>query len=174
MEYWKALCMAEGEVRRYNKGDYFVRAGEVAPYMGYIEAGTLKYVATDEQGEEHVLGFEFTGEFVCDFPFSFRGTAARMSVVAASDCEILCVPTRLIQSRLNEDPEMREAMMASTEAVFDTVYSRYMALYTRSPQERYRELISLHPDLFMLFSLRDIASFLHITPTHLSRLRKNV
>lgn len=174
IEYWKELCLTQGERRHYTKGDYFFREGEVAPYMGYVETGTLKYVAMGANGEEHVLGFEFAGEFVCDFPFSFRGKAARLSVVAASDCDIVCVPTRLIQTRLEDDMELRDAVMVSTEAIFDTVYNRYMALYTRTPQERYNELISQHPDLFMLFSLRDIASFLNITPTHLSRLRKNI
>ena len=46
-------------------------------------------------------------------------------------------------------------------------------LYVKTPQERYDDLINRHPDLFDLFSLKDIASFLNITPTHLSRLRKN-
>ena len=64
--------------------------------------------------------------------------------------------------------------MISTEAVFSTVYDRYAALYSQTSQERYNDLISRHPDLFNLFSLKDIASFLKITPTHLSRLRKNV
>lgn len=43
---------------------------------------------------------------------------------------------------------------------------------SKAPQQRYDELVSRHPDLFTLFSLKDIASYLNITPTHLSRLRK--
>ena len=46
-------------------------------------------------------------------------------------------------------------------------------LYVKTPQQRYDELVNRYPDLFDLFSLKDIASFLKITPTHLSRLRKN-
>lgn len=69
---------------------------------------------------------------------------------------------------------MREIVAASTEAVFDMVYDRYKALYNRTPLERYNDLVSRHPDIFSLFPLRDIASFLKITPTHLSRLRKNM
>ena len=44
--------------------------------------------------------------------------------------------------------------------------------YSKSPQLRYNELICRDPNLFELFSLKDIASLLNITPTHLSRLRK--
>lgn len=44
----------------------------------------------------------------------------------------------------------------------------------RGELRRYNHLISTHPDLFNLFSLKDIASFLNITPTHLSRLRRKI
>lgn len=55
---------------------------------------------------------------------------------------------------------------------FYTLYDRHVDLYSKSPQQRYDELLSRDPNLFQLFSLRDIASLLNITPTHLSRLRK--
>ncbi len=74
---------------------------------------------------------------------------------------------------VEEDASIRDIVYRSTEAVFSTVYDRYVALYCATPQQRYEELVERHPDLFALFSLKDIASFLNITPTHLSRLRKN-
>ncbi len=61
----------------------------------------------------------------------------------------------------------------ATNALFDTVYDRYINLHVKSAQERYAELIEKYEDIFSHFSLKDIASFLNITPTHLSRLRKN-
>ena len=73
---------------------------------------------------------------------------------------------------MREDAKLNEIVMHTTEAIFSTVYDRYMALYCKTPQKRYDEIVSRHPDLFDLFSLKDIASFLNITPTHLSRLRK--
>ena len=172
--YWIDLCNREGEMRHYERGDYFFREGEVARYLGYIKSGTLKYVTFGDDGTEHVMGLEFTGGFVTDFPFSLRGLKARTSVVAATPCDILCIPTAEISDRIALDPKMNEIMAASTEAVFGMVYDRYKALYSCTPQQRYNDLISRHPDIFSLFPLRDIASFLKITPTHLSRLRKNI
>ncbi|MDE5941017.1 MAG: Crp/Fnr family transcriptional regulator [Muribaculaceae bacterium] len=173
VEYWKELCLKEGKLIHFDRGEYFFREGEVARYFGFIKSGTLKYVAYGDDGTEHVLGLEFTNGFVADFPFSFRGIKARTSVVAASPCEILCVPTSAMQEKMACDTNLMALVLDSTEAVFGTVYDRYKDLYTKSPQERYSDLISKHPDLFSLFPLRDIASFLKITPTHLSRLRRN-
>ena len=60
----------------------------------------------------------------------------------------------------------------STLALFDNTYDRYIDLRIKSAKERYMDLIYRHKDLLTMFSLKDIASFLNITPTHLSRIRK--
>ena len=70
------------------------------------------------------------------------------------------------------DEELHRKVGEATIALFDNTYDRYIDLRLKTAKERYDELIYAHKDLFMLFSLKDIASFLNITPTHLSRLRK--
>lgn len=171
-DFWRNLCVGEGELRHYARGEEFAKIGEVAPFVGYVKSGTLKYVVYSGDGSEHVVGLEFADEFVADFPFSLVGKRARVSIVAASPCEIYCASTKLIGLRLESDEELRRRVAEGTAAVFDTVYDRYVDLYTKTLQERYEDLISRHPDLFALFPLKDIASFLKVTPTHLSRLRK--
>lgn len=174
VEFWRELCLREGTLKHYEKGEAFFTAGNVARYFGYIKSGTLKYVAYSDEGSEHVLGLEFAGEFVTDFPFSLYGQKARTSVIAETSCDIYCVSTSMIGQRIRTDSLLKNMVMIGTEAIFSTVYDRYMDLYVKSAQQRYNDLISKHPDIFTLFPLKDIASFLNITQTHLSRLRKKV
>lgn len=171
--FWRELIVEGGKLLHYERGEEFIRKGEVAQYIGYIQSGTLKYVAYAEDGTEHVIGLEFADEFVSDFPFSLSGIRARVSVVATSPCDIYCLPVKALVDKMAEDARVKDIVMRATEAVFSTVYDRYVALYCLTPQQRYEELLTRHPNLFALFSLKDIASFLNITPTHLSRLRKN-
>ena len=168
------LCLRDGVLRHYDRGEPFFTAGNIARYIGYIQSGTLKYVAYGEDGSEHVVGLEFAGEFVTDFPSSLRGQKARTSVIAETPCEIYCISTAELGKRLKTDTEFRDIVMLGTEAVFSTVYDRYVDLYCKTAQQRYNDLISKHPYLFLLFPLKDIASFLNITQTHLSRLRKEI
>lgn len=74
---------------------------------------------------------------------------------------------------MKSDAELYRIIAETNLALFDTTYTRYIDMYTKSAQERYAELVEKHEDIFSIFSLKDIASFLNITPTHLSRLRKN-
>lgn len=117
-DYLRELCLREGELRRYDRGEAFFSAGTVARYFGYIKSGTLKYVAYGEDGTEHVLGLEFAEEFVTDFPFSLRGQKARTSVIAETPCEIYCISTSELGNRLKADSEFRDIVMIGTEAVF--------------------------------------------------------
>ncbi|WP_300301826.1 Crp/Fnr family transcriptional regulator [uncultured Muribaculum sp.] len=171
---WRDLCVNEGELCRYTKGKEFVSIGRVARYIGYVKSGTLKYIAYDDSGAEHIVGLEFAGEFVADFPFSLRGEPSRVAIVADSVCEIYQYSVRELTERLKSDAGLSELVTKSTELLFSQTYDRYIALYCQSPEKRYYNLIANHPDLFELFSLKDIASFLNVTPTYLSRIRKKL
>lgn len=172
-DFWKKFCIEKGEFRLYSKGEEFVSFGTAGRYIGFVKTGTMKYVTFSADGTEHVIGLECAGEFVADFPFSLYGHKSRVSIIAESDCEIYCIPVALVKKLMDSDDKFRERVMHSSEAIFATLYDRYVELYTKSPQQRYNDLICRYPDLFALFSLKDIASFLNVTPTHLSRLRKN-
>lgn len=170
-EAWHLICVSKGKLRQFAKGEEFVSIGKVGRYIGFIQSGTLKYVARSVDGTEHVMGLVFGEGFVADWPFCLYGKEAKLSIVAVTNCEIYCVSSEEVKKRMDSDPEFRDVVMHSTEEVYTTVYDRYVDLYVKTPQERYDDLINRHPDLFELFSLKDIASFLKITPTHLSRLR---
>lgn len=173
VDVWRELCVSKGTLRHFAKGEEFVSIGNVSRYIGFIQSGTLKYVARSADGTEHVMGLVFGEGFVADWPFCLYGQKAKLSIIAVSDCEIYCVPTKDVNEKIEADSNFKDIVMHATEAVYTTVYDRYVDLYVKTPQQRYDDLINRHPDLFDLFSLKDIASFLKITPTHLSRLRKN-
>ena len=73
---------------------------------------------------------------------------------------------------MRSDEKISQIIETSTRELFYTLYDRFVDIYSKSPQQRYDELLHLDPNLFQLFSLKDIASLLNITPTHLSRFRK--
>lgn len=117
-------------------------------------------------------GLEFAGHFVCDFPGSLYREKLRCSIIATVPCEIYCAPASTVAEMMQSDSRVKGVVDDTTRQLFNTVYDRLIDLYSKTPQQRYDELISRDPDLFELFSLKDIASLLNITPTHLSRLRK--
>ena len=90
-EAWRELCVKEGTLRRFAKGEEFVSVGMVGRYIGYIVSGALKYAAYSADGTEHVMGLVFGDGFVADWPFCLYGQKAKLAIVAVSDCEIYCI-----------------------------------------------------------------------------------
>lgn len=135
-DFWRDLCIKEGVLRHYEKGELFAELEQVARYIGYVKSGTLKYVAYAADGSERVVGLEFAGEFVADFPFSLYGKKSRVSIVAVTPCEIYCIQTRDIGQRMKSDEQLFRIVAESNVALFDTTYNRYINLHTKSAQER--------------------------------------
>ena len=171
-DFWRDLCLSRGELRHYDKDEEFLSAGTIGRYIGYIKSGALKYVCFSSDGTPHVAGLVFSGQFVCDFLGSLYREKSRCSIIATVPCEIYCVPASVVADMMQSDSKVKEVVENATRELFNTAYDRLIDLYSKSPLQRYNELICRDPNLFESFSLKDIASLLNITPTHLSRLRK--
>lgn len=172
-EFWSRLCREAGQLRKYKKGEEFITINTVAKYIGLIESGSVRYVAYTEDGDERTVGLETVGGFAASWPFCLRGLPSIVSILANSDLEIFCLSAAKINELAKADLNMERQIAQASEQVFYTAYERLINLYTESPKERYRALLKKCPRIFEIFDLKDIASFLNITPTHLSRLRKS-
>lgn len=171
-EFWAGLCREEGELRRYRKGEEFITIGKVAKYIGLIKSGSVKYVAYNSQMDEKIVGLETIGGFAASWPFCLRRVASLVSIVANSDLEIYCLSAYKINEMASKDLSFERRIAHATEHVFYTAYERLISFYTQSPKERYDFLLEKCPRVFEIFDLKDIASYLNITPQHLSRLRR--
>ena len=171
-EFWSRLFREEGELKTYKKGEDFITINTVAKYIGLIKLGSVKYVAYTADGNERIVGLETVGGFAASWPFCLHGLPSVVSIIVNSDLEIYCLSVSKIKEWAKDNQEVERQFVHSTEQVFFTAYDRLISLYTKSAKERYEELMKKCPRLFEIFDLKDIASFLNITPVHLSRLRK--
>ena len=174
LEFWRDLCREEGSLKKVVKGESFLSAGEVCKYLGYIESGSFKYLALTNEGDEKVVGLETVGGFVCNWPYCLEKLPSKLTIVANANAEISCLPVTKIIKRMEVDSNFEKLVNLATKEMFYTIYERMIDLYTKTPKERYDDLLKRCPMIFEIFDLKDIASFLDITPIYLSRIRKKL
>ena len=169
----REYCMANGNTVHYARGDCFADAGRVGKYVGFVKSGYFKYCVITSKGDYAVTGFSFEDECIVDFTQSFLfGKPSKISIVAGCDSVVLQVPLNSIREYLiQHKPELISKISA---VVLEEAYSRYLDLHKRTPAERYLEISNKYPDLLDKVPLRDIASYLLVTPVHLSRIRKKL
>ena len=166
------FCRDNGELCHYAKGEAIVQQGSVGKYFGVIESGYFKYTTITTDGDEVVVGFAFEGECVCDFNNSFRGLHSEVTIVAGCETDVWQVSFRaiidIIENRLNG---LHDSI---TDVLFREIYHRYLEIYRKSPTERYLQLLTHHPDIFEIVTMKEVASYLLVTPVYLSRIRKKL
>lgn len=168
----KDFCRENGRLIHYSKEDVFVRQGCVAKYLGVVESGYFKYTTLTSSGNEAVVGFAFEGEIVADYYNSFNRLPSEVTIKAGADSSVFQIRTQ--EARNIFYASFNGNLSAVNGALFSEIYSRQLELYRKTPTERYLDLIVQYPDILDIVSLRDIASYLLVTPVYLSRIRKNL
>ena len=148
------------------------RAGTV---VAFVERGYFKYmVHNDEEGKDYCTGFAFEGEFVADFPYCLDGDVSEVSIEADMPCKVCIISGRELQELFDSDPKMMLHNVRILKNLFKMVYGRDLDHYRYTARSRYRRLLERCPQVVQMLSLKDIASFLNITPSYLSTLRKEM
>ena len=165
-------CRKHGRLCQYAKGEAFVQEGSVGKYFGSVETGYFKYITITTEGNEAVVGFAFEDECVCDFNNSYRRIPSEVSIVAGCDTTVWQVNFQEISKYI--DTIMVDLHDNISDALFIDIYQRHLELYRKSPTERYLDLIRKYPEILNIVTMREIASFLLVTPIYLSRIRKKL
>lgn len=173
-EFWSRLIRENGTLHRFKKDEEFITIGTVGKYIGLIKSGSVKYIAYTSRLDEKIVGLETVGGFAASWPFCLHGIPSLVSIIANIDSEIYCLPVSTLKELIKTIPELESQIAQSTEQVFYTGYERLINFYIKTPKERYDDLLKKCPRIFEVFDLKDIASFLNITPIYLSRIRKQL
>lgn len=162
------FCREKGMLCHYKKGECFVQQGTIAHYAALVVSGYFKVTTLNDSGDEAVINFAFPGQFITDFHSSLCGETSQFSIIAGADCEIMRVPLKTFKEFLSP------SLLDEYKALFNMVFMRLLNLYRKSPRQRYVELCEQYPQIVETVTLKDLSSFLLITPNHLSRIRRDL
>ena len=170
----KDYCVNHGRSTQYAKGDYFVKEGEESRYIAYIECGYFNYkVHNSSEGKDYITGFAFEGEFVGDYPNCLSGKTSEVTIVAGTSCKVYQLAGEEFCNLLDSDG-IRDLKLAISDHLFSQVYTQYLDTYRMTTRERYKRLLLRCPEIVQSINLKDIASYLKVTPTTISNIRREI
>jgi len=79
-----------------------------------------------------------------------------------------------VEKYFHNTPEFREFGRLLVLNHYDLLNERMLEMIKDSAENRYLKLLSKHPDVFQNVSSKIIASYLGITATSLSRIRREI
>ena len=175
MTYLKEYCINHGKLARYSKGDYFLKVGETSRYVGYVEKGYFKYIVRNKaEQKDYVSGFAFVNEFVGDYPHCLFHRQSDVTIIAEIPSEVYLIDGEALNQLYETDLKLKDLALSIYEHLFSQVYFQYLDTFRTSSRERYKNLLRRCPQIVQDISLKDVASYLHVTPTTISTIRREI
>ncbi|WP_069660611.1 Crp/Fnr family transcriptional regulator [Arcticibacter eurypsychrophilus] len=157
-----------------NKGDFLLKKGQVANGYFCVESGLIRSFVYDYNGNDITTGFIGKNEIAIDVISLFHRIPSVEYFQALTDCECYIIDLESFQSLYHSIIGLNEWGRAwMSESLFE-LKQRTISMITDSATERYKRLQSLHPQIVQQSPLKFIASYLGITDTSLSRIRKEL
>ena len=170
----KEYCVNHGRLTQYAKGDYFIKVGEESRYIGLVECGYFNYkVHNSSEQKDSITGFAFESEFVGDYPNCLSEKTSEVTIVAGTSCKVFLLAGEELCKLLDTD-DMRELKLAVSNHLFSQIYTQYLDTYRMTTRERYKRLLLRCPEIVQSINLKDIASYLKVTPTTISNIRREI
>jgi len=168
------LIKSKVEVIHLKKGAYFSEANKIAMQVGFLTEGVIRVCYYGKNGEEYTRCFVRENRFVVDSISFYNGTPSSEYVEAVTDC------TLMIFSK-NSFSELSIAIAnwndIFTRIITDALMKKVQDSNTMLNQDattRYLKFLELFPNVANRVPLSMLASYLGITQSSLSRIRKNV
>jgi CRP-like cAMP-binding protein len=159
-------------IRRLVPGHSLLRAGSRAVMAAIVLEGVLREFFVSTDGRDHTRGFAYERTFVGSLSDLVNGTAAEMTIEALTDVRVAQIPWAHFNELARIDAEWSSFARALTERAYLKKSAREAELLSLSAADRYAYFCDRYPGLRDRVPLRHVASFLGITPEHLSRLRR--
>lgn len=172
INFFKELCLRHGELKQYKRNEFILREGDTCSFFGYVVSGVVKYTCTNQaENKVYNVGFSFTNEFIADYPACLYGIKSEVNMQTITPCEIYICSAEYLLEKIEKFQTGQKIARIAAEQIFFQSYSRYLDLFRLNPEERYLQLLQRCPEILQMVSLKEISSYLKITPIHMSRIR---
>ncbi|WP_018620499.1 Crp/Fnr family transcriptional regulator [Spirosoma luteum] len=158
--------------RFLSKNEYFLKAGRVSDEYLFLEEGCLRAFTHDTNGDEVTTYFYSKGRYVFEVSSLFMRTSSTESIQALTDCRGYSITFEQLNRLFHSSPEFREFGRMMLVKAFAAFKQRTLELINKSAEERYENLINTNKEVFQYAQLKHIASYLGVTDTSLSRIRR--
>ncbi|WP_437918908.1 Crp/Fnr family transcriptional regulator [Sphingobacterium sp. LRF_L2] len=158
----------------FKKNDLILQAGNLARYYYFVHSGLLGYYTNDEKGNTIYKIFFEEDTFCASTAAIIEEKTSEFNIIALEDTEVVQYPAKPFRELVKKFHDLALFQIAYLEKnwvvkkepleinlKWETAKDRYIKLYAN--QRLFKRLKQHH-----------IASFLGVTPTQLSRIRKEL
>jgi CRP-like cAMP-binding protein len=152
--------------------EHFAPPGSIQTTVGLLESGRVRAYYTRPDGKHYNKHF-FTGpDLIGDYASLLTGRPVEVPQQALTACVVWVVDHASILALEERFPSLVQLQRRFAEGLYLRNERRELELATLVASERNARLTAEHPGIEVDVPLYEIAAYLGITPTQLSRVRR--
>jgi CRP-like cAMP-binding protein len=160
-------------LKTYKRKEVVIEEGQVCRYIWFLNKGLARDFYYRNQAE-HTSDFFIENSFLTNYESFLTRKPSIGSIDALEDCEMLMISYDSLQKLYNESNVWEKTGRIIAERLFLRAKRRKDDLIANSPELLYLFLVQERPQVIQRVPQYYIASFLGISPEHLSRIRKKL
>lgn len=160
--------------KTFKRQEILSRPNTVPNDIYFINKGIIRISVTDNEGVEHTIHFALENQFIADYSNFIQKQRSIYTLQTLEETEVIILPRATIEWGYKYLTEGQKMGRLIAEYYFIYQDDRIKNLYVRTPKERYDSITEVFPNIHNRVPQHMIASYLGITPIHLSRLKKSV
>jgi CRP-like cAMP-binding protein len=172
-ESWNKLA-ALFTPRVLKKGDCFISQGQIAKEIGFLESGIIRAFYRNNKGVEYNKHLFVNPCFIGGYVSLITKAPNQIIQEALTECTIQTAIYADIQALYDTCRDIERAVRILAEEFFVQKEQREIEIVLLDAEQRYQIFKKDFPQLEQQIPQYHIASYLGITPTQLSRIRKKI
>lgn len=158
----------------FKKGEFLLKEDEIADEYYLLEKGLVRAFVLDFDNNEITTEFFCENEIVIVPSSLFQRMPSKENLQTLTDCTLWKIDFEKFQELFHSIEGMREWGRAWFTFQLFTMKQRSLEMITETAKNRYLKLMKDKPEILLNAPLKQIATFLGITDTSLSRIRKEI
>lgn len=160
-------------IKKYKKNEIIFSEGNVARTIYFVLEGCVR-LFYNVKGVYKTAFFYTEGMFICAGESYNLEVPAIENYQAIEDSVLIHFNKELNNELMALIPAFKNIALVATENELIACQKMLASFITKSPEERYKELLTLNGALFLRVPQQYIASYLGVSPETLSRIKKRI
>lgn len=152
--------------------DYFLEAGKISNYIGFVTKGLFRSFFYDDYANEIITGFFPEKTLIISFDSFNNRKPSKEYIKAIEDSELLVISYEKQKELYDKVPAWNQICKDLADMKSREMIERTSKFQTMSATERYRSFCKEHPDILQRTTLGHIASYIGVDIATLSRIRR--
>ena len=159
------------KTKNLEKGAVLLSPGQKCNYGYRVIGGCLKSYVLDNSGKDHILQFAPEGWFISDLESFTKQTPSKIFIDAIENSEVQMIGKEAVPSFEELDHQLQVELGLKFRNNLIASNNRLISLLSGTAEEKYLEFTQTYPALIQRLPQKLIASYLGMTPEHLSYTR---